>query len=245
MHDLVKNRDTFIFGGVNSGNYGAYLTDIHIGSSPRRDVSSVSIAGRNGDLIVDNHRWHNLDITYSLAMLTDFAERFDGFKTALLSQSGYHRLTDTIYPNVYRMAMLQQPIEPEAMRYNRTGRFDITFNCKPQRFLISGEFPITFHSPGSLYNDYMPALPLITVYGSGAGAVTIGSVTVRIKSMADMLVLDCDLQNAYRQVGDGAPENKNSTIYAPDFPQLLPGENAVSFSGGVTKIEIVPRWWML
>lgn len=239
------NDSEIYFGGINSGHFGIYLTDIRIADTPKRDVSFLSVPGRNGDLIVDNKRWHNVDITYSLAIATGFADAFDAFKKALLSQSGYQRLTDSIYPDVFRMAIVQEPIQPETMRFNRTGTFDVTFHCKPQRYLKSGEFSTTITEHTKLYGNGFMAKPLITVYGSGAGTLTIGGTTVEIKDMADQLTLDCDLQTAYRQVGDGAPENMNGSIYAPNFPELGKGENPISWTGGVTKIEIIPRWWTI
>ena len=40
-------------------------------------------------------------------------------------------------------------------------------------------------------------------------------------------------------------QNKNMDIEAPEFPALLPGENKIGFSGGIQKVEIVPRWWTI
>ena len=54
------------------------------------------------------------------------------------------------------------------------------------------------------------------------------------------VVLDSDTQNAYL----GAV-NLNSTISAPEFPTLPAGESAVRWTGGITGVEIIPRWWTL
>ena len=88
------------------------------------------------------------------------------------------------------------------------------------------------------------ALPLITVYGTGEGTVTVGDITVRIKVMEDHLILDSDTQNAYTEA-DGVMTNQNYNIYAPVFPQLEPGVNQISWTGGVARLEIIPRWWTL
>ena len=233
------------FGGVSSSDFGIYLTDIHIADSPERDISLMSIPGRNGDLIVDNNRWNNVDITYSLVITIGFADAFDAFKAALLSQNGYQELTDSIYPDYFRMATVKKSIQPKTMRHNRTGKFDVTFHCKPQRYLKSGQLIETFTEPTKLHGNGFVTKPLITVYGSGAGTLTIGDTTVEIKDMTDQLTLDCDLQTAYRQIGDAAPENMNGSIYAPNFPELGKGENPISWTGGITKIDIIPRWWAI
>ena len=82
------------------------------------------------------------------------------------------------------------------------------------------------------------ALPLITVTGTGAGTLTVGDVTVTINSMPrGVIVLDSDTQNAYY----GA-FNLNSTISAPEFPTLPAGESVVRWTGGITGVEIIPRW---
>lgn len=241
----THNDSQIIFGGVNSCDFGIYLTDIRIADSPKRDVSFLSVPGRNGDLIVDNNRWHNVDITYSLAIATEFSGYFDAFKAALLSKSGYQVLMDSIYPDYFRMAIVKEPIQPKTMRFNHTGTFDVTFHCKPQRYLKSGQYSHTITEATTLHGGGFAAKPLITVYGSGAGTLTIGDTTVEIKDMADQLTLDCDLQTAYRQVGDAAPENMNGSIYAPNFPELGKEENPISWTGGVTKIDIIPRWWKI
>jgi phage-related protein len=41
-------------------------------------------------------------------------------------------------------------------------------------------------------------------------------------------------------------ENRNSTITLNNgFPKLVPGENNISFSGGITSVEVIPKWWTL
>lgn len=66
-------------------------------------------------------------------------------------------------------------------------------------------------------------------------------MTVTINSMPrGAVVLDSNTQNAYL----GAV-NLNSTISAPEFPTLPAGESAVRWTGGITGVEIIPRWWAL
>lgn len=240
------NNDCFTFGGVCSREYGVFLEDVKIGNTPKRDVSFQEIAGRSGDLIMDNNRWHNVEVTYCCVIPVAFAPKFEEFRGKLLCLSGYQELEDTIYPQVFRLGIITEPIKPEVMRRNDTGRFEVTFNCKPQRFLHEGTWAHEFTEESGLYNNFgHAAKPLITVYGTGPGTLTIGDATVEIKALEDQITLDCEMQNAYRQVGDAAVENKNSDIYAPEFPQLKSGLNAVSWTGDITEVHIVPRWWII
>ena len=51
---------------------------------------------------------------------------------------------------------------------------------------------------------------------------------------------DSELMNFYH---DATP--KNDTVSGEGFPLLYPGENAIIFDGGITSIEVMPRWVMV
>lgn len=236
-------RDSFTFGSVSSGAYWVILVSGgHTVDAPERDITTVEVPGRNGSLVYDNGRYKDIDITYSCAIVKDFESNFQKLRNDLLKQTGYVKLTDTIHPNEYRQGVFKGAIQPTTTPYNAAGTFDLTFTCKPQRFLNSGSTAIALSASGqTVQNDYMPSLPLITVTGSGAGTLTVGTVKVQFtSSFAGPVTLDCDTQNAY----NGAT-NKNSQISAPTFPVLPSGSVTVTWSGGVKSVSIVPRWWIL
>lgn len=238
-------RQWFSFDDVESRNYEVCITDVKVHDSPKRDVTFYSVAGRNGDILFDQKRFSNVDVTYSAAIYKNVEQNLNGLKVALYSRSGYFRLTDTIHPEEFRLAALQKAISVDVPKYNGPATFDIVFNCKPQRYLFSGLETLSFTSPGSINNAYLTALPLIKVYGSGDGQISVGGTVVQLIGQTDPITLDCDIQDAYYETGDGILENRNNQISAPTFPQLLPGVNAVSWSGGVARLEITPRWWTL
>ena len=234
------------FDGRCCSDFGIVATGSGTYNAPERDRDIVSVAGRNGDLTFDKGRYKNISVSYPVSICKNFSENARVARNWMLSRIGYKRLEDDYHPETFRMAMFEGPVDFDVKFLNRSGEAKLIFNCKPQRFLKSGEYPVTFSSNGILHNPTMcEALPLITVYGAGAGFINVGGTAVTIKEMTDILILDCESQNAYRQVGEGASQNKNDTIYAPEFPVLSSGDNVVSFSGGVTKVEIVPRWWEL
>lgn len=236
----------FWFDGRCCSDFGIVASGSGTFNAPERDRDTVSVAGRNGDLTFDKGRYKNVTVAYPVSICKDFSENARAARNWLSSKKGYKRLEDDYHPGSFRMAVFQGPVDFNVKFLSCAGEATLTFNCKPQRFLKSGEYPITFSSDGILHNPTdCDALPLITVYGSGAGLINVGGTAVTIKDMSDLLILDCEFQNAYRKVGEGASQNKNDTIYAPEFPVLSSGDNIVSFSGGVTKIEIIPRWWEL
>jgi phage-related protein len=82
---------------------------------------------------------------------------------------------------------------------------------------------------------------LITVYGTGPGTVTVGSVTLNIISLTDYLKIDCEEMNVYRETA----ENKNNCVSLGEYPSIPEGKSKVTFTGGITSVDIMPRWWML
>lgn len=239
----------FVLGGLSSWDYGIIMTAAPPIVFGQRDTDVIPIAGRSGDLTVDNGRYRNISIPYKCAILPDstqsLREAAFGASAILLPSAGYKRLENTYHPDSFRLARISSDISIESI-VEQAGNFTLKFDCKPQHFLKSGEYPVAFTAPGTLYNTTdFHAKPIITVYGTAAGTVTVGGVTVEIKSITDQITLDCEIMDAYRNVGEGGTENMNGTIYAPDFPELTPGENVVSWTGGITGVDIIPRWWTL
>lgn len=232
----------FFFDGISSRDYGIYLSGPGTTDAPQRDISALSIPGRSGDLMIDNGRYLNQAMKYHCAIIHGFEPRFSALKQMLLSRVGYCRLEDTIHPDEFRLASFAGPIRPRTTPYNRAGEFDLEFNCKPQRYLRSGEHEINLTaSSSSIFNPGLPSLPLITVSGNGAGTVTVGGTTVDFKpAFSGPLTLDCETQNAYYN-----GQNKNSEVSAPVFPSIPSGTSLVTWTGGIRSVSIIPRWWIV
>lgn len=239
----------FTLGDFDSKEYGIIMTAPPPEVFAERDVEVFSIAGRSGDLTKDNGRYKNFQLSYTCAIFPvegkSLRQTAIDAVDALRVAAGYQRLENTYTPDYFRCARITGGLSISSI-VEQAGEFTLTFDCKPQRFLIDGETAVSFQEPSILINHTNEiALPLITVYGNGAGELSVGGVTVSILELEDQLTLDCEIQNAYRQVGDAPPENKNSEISAPVFPSLNPGVNAVSWTGEITRVEIIPRWWTL
>lgn len=230
----------FTFNGTNSAEFGVYVSGEGTFNSPELDTVSYSIPGRNGDLIVSNNRYKNVIVTYPAFIRTNFSENAEGARAWLLHPQGYCRLQDDYHPYEYRLAKFSGPLDFDMRFLNKSGTCDISFDCKPQRFLTSGEEISTISSRGYIMNPtQFDALPLIKIIGSGEGVLTVGDCTVSFSAIDEFVMLDCDLQNAYKDT-----ENKNSTMTG-SFPKLVSGQTDISWSGGITALEITPRWWTL
>lgn len=239
-------KSYFIFGGAPSLNYGISVESYPDISFPERVLESYSVPGRNGNLIFDTGAYGNTTQIYScwykpLPGISSY-DQIRELSKWLLSSAGYQRLEDTYTPDVYRMALYAGPADISTF-FKKYGRIEIEFNCMPQRWLKAGEVPIDITSGMQLHNDGEPALPLIQVSGSGSGTVSIGNRTVSLSSIpAAGVIIDSDTQNIYSET-----QNYNSiaSVTGGGFPILLPGLNNIQYSGGVTAVQITPRWWVL
>lgn len=237
----------FVFGGRSTWEFDAYVEKYPRISVPARKMQTFSVAGRSGDLHIMEDAWDNYTQPYEIYFHGKLPspEQAHAIAAWLFGPAGYQRLEDVYDPDYYRMAICKGPLDIEN-RLNKYGRCTVQFDCAPQSYLKHGENPVLFQAPGTLHNSTaFKANPIITVYGTDAGTVTIGSTVVEIKAISDPIILDCDRMQAYSQPGEGEPVNQNGNIYAPAFPVLAPGDNAIAFTGGITEIQIIPRWWTL
>lgn len=231
--------NTLTFNNVNSKTYGVYISGTGVFNAPARDREFVQVPGRNGDIILDHGRYQNIEITYPAFIVRDFASNIRQWCNKLLEPTDYVRLEDTYHPDEFRLAVLSQGMEVDPVAWLAAGSFDLRFNCRPERFLKSGETATTFTANGSISNPTdMPSKPLIRVYGSGSLTVNGTAITIASHTLS-YIDIDCDLQEAYC----GAT-NANQYITALEFPTLDSVANSVALSG-VTKVEITPRWWQL
>ena len=173
----------FTFGGVNSKDYGIYISSEAVFGTPERSVEAISIPGRNGDLLIDQGRWENIKAEYTAGTFADnaedFANKISAFRNAIASKIGYQRLEDTYNPDEYRMAAFVSGIDVDTVNYNEAGEFKIIFNCKPQRWLKDGETPITIASGDTVENPTLfDSYPLLAA--EGYGEIEFNGYTVNI-----------------------------------------------------------------
>lgn len=174
----------FIFDGQNSRNYGVYVTDVEVFGAPVRNVEMIQIPGRNGAYALDNGFYENIQVTYKCAMgcesQADFNAGISAFRNMLASRIGYKRLEDEINTDEYRMACFHGGISVPTLNKD-TATFDVVFDCKPQRYLKSGESVISIGTSKTLTNPTLyNAHPLLSFTASGAGTININNDTISV-----------------------------------------------------------------
>ena len=217
-------------------------------ATPERDYEVVHIPGRNGDLVIDNGSYQNVTRKYSISVGEidgNFTTLAAGVSEWLHSASGYARLEDSYESDYFRLAYYVADAEMENL-FHQAGKMSIEFNCKPARFLKAGERAVPFTTAGSLRNPtFQKSFPKLTVVVSGSGTLTVGDQTITISGLtgSTRMVIDSELQDVYEE---GSLTNLNSKVsFSDGFPLLSPGVNAITFTGSITSVEVVPRWWIL
>ena len=127
---------SFYLNGDRSADHGLFISGDAVYNAPAYDYEVIQIPGRNGDLIMDNGRFNNITVTYP-AFVVDVSNLQD-IRQWLLKNRGYQRITDDYNPTEFRMGYFAGDFDVDVFA-NRAGTFDLTFNCKPQRFLNRGE----------------------------------------------------------------------------------------------------------
>ena len=232
-------------------------------NAPARDIEQVHIPGKSGDLLFDNGGFQNVNLTYpDCHILTDFNNNIAALRNFLLSSPGYHRLEDSYNPDEYRMAEFRGPLDAEAhtARGNDSGKFSLTFNCMPQRWLKAGEEEITLAATQVLYNRWMPAKPIWTVRLPAGGTVTITIVPVNGSGSLQTTITNSDTAlHRYRidaeagvvyKYGDYEWYEGQGYNGAADVSGDIPviggfGDYEVRVAGltGGAFCKVIPRWW--
>lgn len=233
-----------IFNGRSSRDVGIEVETFPDYRSPKRTYEKVHVPGRNGDLLIDSGCWENSIREYVISA-GSYEENYFTMMNRILewlrSTTTYAKLEDTYEPDCYRMAVFLEEFNMTNL-YNQGGEGTIAFDCKPQRFLKIGDAPITITKQTKIRNPTsFSSLPIIHVYGVGEGSLQVGLYSVTITDIGSHLVIDSELQDAYADT-----INKNSMIKIPEgFPQLGVGTTSIGFSGGIEKVEVIPRWFTL
>ena len=232
-----------VFNGISSQDLHIQVQTEPSYDFPEKDYDVTHVPGRNGDIVIDQGSWQNVSRKYNLAMdagKISYTEVASKLVQWLHSASGYARLEDSYEPDFYRMAMYKDSGSISNI-FNKAGQIEVEFTCKPQRYFKSGEAADIFVASSEYRNPTdFPAKPLIKIHGSGSGVVGIGTYTVTINDIIDGMIVDSEQQDTYKD-----QMNCNSKVSITEYPKLVSGNNVISISGGVTSIEIIPRWWTL
>lgn len=230
----------FTFNGVSSATFGLLVSNITNFGAPARVVDKVQVPYRNGDLLLDTGTYNNYIVTYKVALINDVKADARAIAEWLLAPQGYCTLTDSYNSTETRYAAYYNQLDITMEHLNRYGSATISFDCKPQRYLQSGQSARTINTTATTLTNptEFTAKPLIVIGGNGT--VHIGSYTITVSNNAgDTITIDCESMQCYR-----GTTNMNGSVSLPNgFPVLTAGSNVCTRA--TSSCTVTPRWWRL
>lgn len=242
-----------VFNGISSKDLGLVVQAPPQYEIPEKELTVVHVPGKNGDVIMDNGSYKNVERTYYIAKVfnknTSFSQNALSITNWLHSAKGYARLEDTYEPEYYRMAYYN---EENSMQnyYDVATVIAITFNCKPQRWLKSGDIFASING-NSKFTNPTPhdAYPLITVNldKNIPAEITFTcngkSTTVIMEAPSEncSVTLDCEMMEAYTSSGESYNLKTRFTNGIPVLYALA--DNFITSPNSSVKVK--PRWWTI
>lgn len=233
---------SFIFDGVTSESLNAVIQTRPVIETPKRKVLLTGAYGQDGLTPYDEGAYENTPL--SLILYTGGPSAVES-REAVYDTFDHGTYKDLILysddTKIYKVLM-DNPPKFESRYYMGEGlSFEVGFTVKPYKFLRNSPLK-TLTSSGNITNPTRyPSLPLITVTGSGDITLTINGKQFSLKGVSSYIRLDSAIMEAYQDTG-GILVPQNTKVYTRDYPFLKPGANTISWTGTVTKLEILPRW---
>lgn len=267
------------YDGVDSSDFGVFISGEGVFDAPARRGEMISIPGRNGSLFMDEGVFENITVEYPAFIGTGYEELFrtklGDLRSALSSRGNYKRLTDTYHPDEFRLGVFREGLEVDPQHITRAGGFTMKFDCKPQRFLLSGEDPVVYVRNGTITNPTLfESSPIIKVTGNGMVAIgEDGKYRFVVSNNNGTIIIDTEIMEAYLPAGELYPwTDESETVMTQEIgielelldgtnyptnmlgyiefvnnvmPKIPVGEVPIRMSSTITRLEIIPRWWRL
>ena len=233
---MILKEAWFKFNGIDSRQMGIKVTAMPSTTRPERRVETIKVDGRSGTLHADEGVYEAYNKVMECAVID--RKKIDEIAVWL---NGFGEIIFSTEPDKVYTVLMANKVDISGMM--RTfQRFQITMECQPFKKSVNA-FGDTLElitatkvrNSGSVYSE-----PIITVYGSGDITLTINGKDFPLYGVDGSITIDSEMMEIFK--GD---TNQNSKYGAVEFPRLEVGENEISWTGNVEKVEIHPKWrWL-
>lgn len=230
----------FTFNGKSSLDFGLRVTNDYKIVSTGNDVETVTVDGRDGDLLISNNRLKSVSIELPCTIKSN--KSLQALSTDIsnwLNVEGYKDMTfswDNDY--IYRVAFIETFEIASIMR--QFGTIKLNFLAQPVKYFKDGMQRQNL-SNGLALNGKgnVKAKPIIKLTGSGETVLTINGRKTKLKDVQGNIVLDMQSNQVY----SGNLSAWNKVVRSPEFvmPYLDAGRNLISWTGNFA-VELTPFW---
>lgn len=245
-----------IFNGESSSDHGIIVTEYPRTTHPSRRGEAYSILGRNGAEYAEDGSFDNCERAYNVAFPECHRPAVsvcNDLAAWLLSSRGYCRLEDSFEPEHFRLARYAGPLDIEQI-LGKWGRASLSFDCRPERFLKSGEKEVDAFDSLQIFNPTrFASKPLFIITASNNFTLEVisgGETQVEIRFLTGAKTIfvdseDCSIRNNTGAELTNAANWLDGVSDYNEFPLLMPGMTEFAFTGPVTAFSIVPRWYTI
>lgn len=220
-----------------------------------RDMTFNSVTARDGDIILDNGRYKNVDISYDINSIPHLVPYYDteSLRRELIdwlapNDGDYKILRDDYNPGYFCKAVCKEIGEIKSS-FNKHLDTTITFNRQPYWYSDLGQEQIILSGSGITHKIHNPenytSQPLIRVYGKGSVVLMVNkeNFIINIPTSMEYVDLDTELQAIFN-----GQVNCSNYVSFDYMPVLKSGDNTIygtayaSSTSVFNKVEIIPRW---
>lgn len=238
----------FKFNGKTSIELGALIAKRPTYVTAERDRSQDSLPFKDGDVIVDNGRYKNVDVDVPIRAVPYFCHlsryEFERRLSDWLTTENYCEYRDTYNPGYFRSGIVRKIGDIVAVQRD-VFESTISFSFAPYWYSDRGASTLTLSSSENAVSTTLrnpetrTSEPLIKIVGSGDFDCNIAGVQFTLTGVSGSIVIDKATENVY----DASGTPVNNKLSALELPFFNAGDNAINISGSSSfNVEITPRW---
>ena len=228
----------FKYNGINSLDKKLIVSNEMKIPSSGKDIEVYQVPGRDGDVLVSKNRQNS--ISYQIPIFLQDDKLFDDQVSNLdwlKNAEGFRTLELSWDKDFLYIAAFYERYDIEQVS-KKLGKTMLTFNVKPFKFLKTGQEELILGT--SITNPLSrQSKPRIMIKGTGNMTLKIGSKTLILKNIQDGIIIDSLYEIATNLDGTRPAWDK---VASYPLPVIEPGANAVTRTGSITEITIIPRW---
>ena len=225
----------FTWNGTRCTDYGIHVVRQPELIKPSERVSFTPVPGRSGTLTTLEGTDVYDDFLLTVECVVGDTSNLNSI-FGWLKGSGKFTLANR-QGGFYEAHIVNQISLEQILRGNPHRRFALNFRCQPF-FYLSGVANISIPAsgtcltnPGSVFSE-----PVLKVTLTSDAQITMGGSYFELAGITGTVTVDTPLKETYKSY------SSYTSKMSGDYPTLLPGENIITWSGGVTGIVITPNW---
>lgn len=210
---------------------GFIIKNIGANTMPQRDIESIKVDGRSGNLYIDNETYDVVNRTV-IGVATDLTKIND--IKAFLKPIG--TIEFSTEENVQKSYIIKNQVNFDTY-LNHLKEFPIQFELEPigKSTTVTTETkttsPATFTVGGTV-----GVKPTLEIKGTGTATITLNNVAFSLTDLdATATIVDCDLMNVTKS------SLQANDKFTGSFPVLVVGTNNLSWTGTVSEVVVKYR----